>query len=141
MGTVGRTERIVYIKIAKFRERLRKRGIVRFFLRLKADVLEQGDIAALHMIDDFFWHVPNRVLTEYDGLMDKRVQIIANRTKRIFFHTLSFRPAKVRHQNRFRTVAGLKERDRKSTRLNSSHRTISYAVFCLKKKKQTITRS
>src|SRR5437762_6475089 len=27
-------------------------------------------------------------------------------------------------------------RDRKSTRLNSSHRCISYAVFCLKKKKQ-----
>src|SRR5207248_10406453 len=26
--------------------------------------------------------------------------------------------------------------DRKSTRLNSSHRTISYAVFCLKKKKE-----
>src|SRR5207248_10311176 len=33
--------------------------------------------------------------------------------------------------------------DRKSTRLNSSHRTISYAVFCLKKKKhnrQFVTR-
>src|SRR5207248_11166954 len=28
----------------------------------------------------------------------------------------------------------IKIRDRKSTRLNSSHRTISYAVFCLKKK-------
>src|SRR5437773_8849040 len=28
------------------------------------------------------------------------------------------------------------ERDRKSTRLNSSHITISYAVFCLKKKKK-----
>src|SRR5437762_11374548 len=28
-------------------------------------------------------------------------------------------------------------RDRKSTRLNSSHRCISYAVFCLKKKKST----
>src|SRR5207244_9042518 len=27
--------------------------------------------------------------------------------------------------------------DRKSTRLNSSHQIISYAVFCLKKKKQT----
>src|SRR5690242_21171004 len=27
------------------------------------------------------------------------------------------------------------ERDRKSTRLNSSHMSISYAVFCLKKKK------
>src|SRR5437773_4730636 len=28
--------------------------------------------------------------------------------------------------------------DRKSTRLNSSHITISYAVFCLKKKKKTL---
>src|SRR2546426_4166598 len=28
------------------------------------------------------------------------------------------------------------KRDRKSTRLNSSHLVISYAVFCLKKKKQ-----
>src|SRR3989442_3009855 len=31
--------------------------------------------------------------------------------------------------------------DRKSTRLNSSHVRISYAVFCLKKKKTTIMRS
>src|SRR2546430_12440533 len=30
-------------------------------------------------------------------------------------------------------------RDRKSTRLNSSHSQISYAVFCLKKKKKNIT--
>src|SRR6266568_7185235 len=30
-------------------------------------------------------------------------------------------------------------RDRKSTRLNSSHSSISYAVFCLKKKKKTST--
>src|SRR5437763_5283686 len=30
-------------------------------------------------------------------------------------------------------------RDRKSTRLNSSHRCISYAVFCLKKKKNGIS--
>src|SRR5437867_7052337 len=30
----------------------------------------------------------------------------------------------------------MKLTDRKSTRLNSSHRTISYAVFCLKKKKK-----
>src|SRR5437762_10076622 len=33
-------------------------------------------------------------------------------------------------------VASQKRRDRKSTRLNSSHRCISYAVFCLKKKKK-----
>src|SRR5260221_8256045 len=30
------------------------------------------------------------------------------------------------------------QRDRKSTRLNSSHTVISYAVFCLKKKKEDI---
>src|SRR5258708_10055175 len=30
-------------------------------------------------------------------------------------------------------------RDRKSTRLNSSHQIISYAVFCLKKKKKPTT--
>src|SRR5258708_8153825 len=33
-------------------------------------------------------------------------------------------------------VAGRYYTDRKSTRLNSSHQIISYAVFCLKKKKQ-----
>src|SRR5437667_2917212 len=33
-------------------------------------------------------------------------------------------------------VTDLNDRDRKSTRLNSSHITISYAVFCLKKKKR-----
>src|SRR5256885_13290364 len=31
-----------------------------------------------------------------------------------------------------------KHRDRKSTRLNSSHLVISYAVFCLKKKKESL---
>src|SRR2546426_7280312 len=33
---------------------------------------------------------------------------------------------------------GLRAGDRKSTRLNSSHLVISYAVFCLKKKKKTL---
>src|SRR5256885_5592431 len=33
-------------------------------------------------------------------------------------------------------VRNIAQRDRKSTRLNSSHLVISYAVFCLKKKKK-----
>src|SRR5207244_12902612 len=37
----------------------------------------------------------------------------------------------LRHHHRRR----LRHQDRKSTRLNSSHQIISYAVFCLKKKK------
>src|SRR3712207_8007294 len=32
-------------------------------------------------------------------------------------------------------ISGVGKKDRKSTRLNSSHANISYAVFCLKKKK------
>src|SRR3989337_3652998 len=36
---------------------------------------------------------------------------------------------------------GPARRDRKSTRLNSSHGSISYAVFCLKKKKKDEVRS
>src|SRR3712207_9523249 len=35
----------------------------------------------------------------------------------------------------FAAVGAFGRRDRKSTRLNSSHANISYAVFCLKKKK------
>src|SRR5207244_11722272 len=39
--------------------------------------------------------------------------------------------------SRDRVALVRERRDRKSTRLNSSHQIISYAVFCLKKKKQT----
>src|SRR3712207_8266974 len=39
-----------------------------------------------------------------------------------------------------RGAAFLGSRDRKSTRLNSSHANISYAVFCLKKKKKLLNR-
>src|SRR5947208_3752231 len=36
------------------------------------------------------------------------------------------------------TFLSVKQADRKSTRLNSSHQIISYAVFCLKKNKKNI---
>src|SRR2546426_1874108 len=36
-------------------------------------------------------------------------------------------------------VQAPRAQDRKSTRLNSSHLVISYAVFCLKKKKTTVS--
>src|SRR5437773_5871248 len=55
--------------------------------------------------------------------------------------------ADVQHRHRFTRPAERgavegghqRHRDRKSTRLNSSHITISYAVFCLKKKKIATT--
>src|SRR2546429_1966044 len=44
-----------------------------------------------------------------------------------------------RRTRRLRHGLGRVLRDRKSTRLNSSHGYISYAVFCLKKKKKLMT--
>src|SRR5688500_19072430 len=71
-------------------------------------------------------------------------------TSRLFPYTTLFRsPVRDPHERggarrdprhaRVPVRGGLRERDgedRKSTRLNSSHLVISYAVFCLKKKKQ-----
>src|SRR5438445_6162089 len=70
----------------------------------------------------------------------------------LFPYTTLFRSSKgeravveVKGGKRASTVGGLfllapeekdRRRDRKSTRLNSSHANISYAVFCLKKKKK-----
>src|SRR5256885_3524442 len=46
------------------------------------------------------------------------------------------RSAATRSSTAARTAIARSPSDRKSTRLNSSHLVISYAVFCLKKKKQ-----
>src|SRR5256885_9456449 len=53
------------------------------------------------------------------------------------------RGARRAHAHRVRRARGERERrspDRKSTRLNSSHLVISYAVFCLKKKNRNLAR-
>src|SRR2546427_11361649 len=56
-----------------------------------------------------------------------------------------FHPGSNRFENSERAVAFVEmknsRRDRKSTRLNSSHSQISYAVFCLKKKIRAIQNS
>src|SRR2546428_6344396 len=63
-----------------------------------------------------------------------RTLLFRYRTAKVF--ALSFarlgRPAETCVDSRQHTAGS--QRDRKSTRLNSSHDQISYAVFCLKKK-------
>src|SRR5256885_9262698 len=58
-----------------------------------------------------------------------REDVVDGRTQRV----LELGVVTTRHRNRRRDLDDV--RDRKSTRLNSSHLVISYAVFCLKKKK------
>src|SRR3712207_7182497 len=52
------------------------------------------------------------------------------------FDLSAFKGKKIDLRFRFRTDGNTPEEDRKSTRLNSSHANISYAVFCLKKKEK-----
>src|SRR3712207_8668114 len=47
---------------------------------------------------------------------------------------------RVEQQEQRGRQAGESDADRKSTRLNSSHANISYAVFCLKKKKKRLNK-
>src|SRR5437764_1948158 len=47
-----------------------------------------------------------------------------------------FDPDRLARKPSSKAFGDAEKQDRKSTRLNSSHRCISYAVFCLKKKKK-----
>src|SRR5256885_5252400 len=75
----------------------------------------------------------------YIGLVEVGVGIIPAGcgTKEMLVRAMDSIPADMKDADPFPFVKRAFETDRKSTRLNSSHLVISYAVFCLKKKKQT----
>src|SRR5262245_65114156 len=65
---------------------------------------------------------------------EQRRQCVGRGKATIVLHVVSQqRGARSQHRGEMRVV---RDGDRKSTRLNSSHLGISYAVFCLKKKKK-----
>src|SRR2546427_8188448 len=83
---------------------------------------------------------PRSTLFPYTTLFRSRLQ----RVERVLGHPggdLSADPVADRglvHHHEVPGPAHRLQQDRKSTRLNSSHSQISYAVFCLKKKKKII---
>src|SRR5437867_9147380 len=78
-----------------------------------------------HPVEEFFWVLEHNVLESRSGPFLRAE--VSHR------EAVLDAPRGCRHTDP--AFPGL---DRKSTRLNSSHRTISYAVFCLKKKKKEI---
>src|SRR2546427_7341361 len=83
---------------------------------------------------------PRSTLFPYTTLF-RSFGFVCVRYTRIFFGILTLALSQVLWSLAFKFfwVTGGTE-DRKSTRLNSSHSQISYAVFCLKKKKRKIER-
>src|SRR3712207_8022254 len=73
---------------------------------------------------------PYTTLFRSEHVVDRRQQRLADVEARKLI------PLEQDHtSSRTRQPVGRRGADRKSTRLNSSHANISYAVFCLKKKK------
>src|SRR5436853_3309344 len=84
--------------------------------------------------------VPPRVPERYEGLEilgQGAMGVVYKAHDRDLDRTVAIKtihPSSVARSD-FEAIAARLCRDRKSTRLNSSHLGISYAVFCLKKKK------
>src|SRR5699024_11260548 len=76
-------------------------------------------------------HVFNKLDLVYIKVFDDLPYF--RKAAKMFFERLAVRYEGTSHLMILRHDDGL-DRDRKSTRLNSSHVSISYAVFCLKKK-------
>src|SRR5690242_13042236 len=90
-------------------------------------------------------HLLRRSFGFSDGILGKNVRQVMLANHYFDIYTDFARPSENFDHASYRrqTTLGIPSdlRDRKSTRLNSSHMSISYAVFCLKKKKHECTLS
>src|SRR2546430_11462852 len=81
---------------------------------------------------------PRSTLFPYTTLFRSKLQARRKESERLLVGLLKrWTERKLSVKWRAALQAAVAQSDRKSTRLNSSHSQISYAVFCLKKKKQT----
>src|SRR5437773_5886285 len=82
---------------------------------------------------------PTSTLFPYTTLFRSRPDVSGVGSRRVLVRSMVAKRGsdRLRGGRHHRATTRLRE-DRKSTRLNSSHITISYAVFCLKKKKNKV---
>jgi hypothetical protein len=70
MRTMRGAKSIVNVNISELRQRFSEPRIIRFFLGLEPEVLELDDIAIVHVRDDFLRRAADRVVAEYDRMID-----------------------------------------------------------------------
>src|SRR5207245_11008381 len=107
-------------------------------LRMKQEVID--GLSALELPEN-----PLDQLVNHFG--ERNVAELTGRTRRLIRDSRGRVEYKKRapegvamHRTNVHEMAQFQLGDRKSTRLNSSHGSISYAVFCLKKKKKIVHR-
>src|SRR3712207_8027745 len=77
---------------------------------------------------------PYTTLFRSEGTLAKFRRLLVGEDERLRIHWATRKDGELR--DAWTSEESIKHLDRKSTRLNSSHANISYAVFCLKKKTQ-----
>src|SRR5690606_12527537 len=109
---------------------------VRQSARASTSCVGDGHVGSQHL-NAFVHHtlqhllgLPLQALKRHLGTNEKRFYPLHH-----LVQTLRVSPAEHLHHGRQPSPAPTPSQDRKSTRLNSSHVKISYAVFCLKKKR------
>src|SRR3712207_8160708 len=84
---------------------------------------------------------PRSTLFPYTTLFRSDLKLEASRRHRVNLNLLRKQLGQPAEDRFYVLASRLAQKDRKSTRLNSSHANISYAVFCLKKKHRAVRSS
>src|SRR5947208_5411913 len=114
-------------------------GFVDQFLKNLHETV-RGKVKQYNRILGVLWHCylasESSTQLEVAAVLGVSDSLVSDYRRRIEqeLRALSFN--EVEEARRFENALRERVRDRKSTRLNSSHQIISYAVFCLKKKKK-----
>src|SRR5215475_11487086 len=103
MGAMRAAERVVYIRLFPAREFMREIAIVGFFLRMKAQILQQDCVAGLKRRDHSSGHIADTIRTQSHLAIQNLGQIFAHRLE-AQFRTAFLRTSQMRTKHRHRAM-------------------------------------